>query len=121
MRFLLDMGLPPRVTQWLRDQGHQAEHIREIDRCSLDADILTMALERGAVILTSDKDFGDLIAQANLHRPSVILFRLTPAPTEVIVQRLKPVLDEYQELLKEGCLVTIAIGKPRFRKLPIRP
>ncbi|MFN8611643.1 MAG: DUF5615 family PIN-like protein [Vulcanimicrobiota bacterium] len=91
MRFLLDMGIPPRVTTWLRDQRHQAEHIREIDRCSLDADILTMALERRAVILTSDKDFGELIAQANLKKPSVILFRLTPAPTEVIVQRLKPV------------------------------
>lgn len=120
MNFLLDMGLPVRVTQWLRDQGHLAQHIRDIDKLALDADIIQMALETDAVILTSDKDFGQLIAQANLGRPSVILFRLTPAPTEVLVQRLKPLLENYQQQLKDGCLITVALGKPRLRMLPLK-
>lgn len=77
MNFLLDMGIPPRVVHWLRDQGHQAQHIREMNRTALDADIIELALATDAVILTSDKDFGQLIGEANLAKLSVILFRLT--------------------------------------------
>jgi predicted nuclease of predicted toxin-antitoxin system len=30
MRFLLDMNLPPALAEWLRSEGHDAVHIREI-------------------------------------------------------------------------------------------
>ena len=95
------------------------QHIREVDKTALDIEIIALALETDAVILTADKDFGKLIAESRMARPSVILFRLTPAPTEVIVKHLEPILSNHQEQLRQGCLITVGLGKPRLRNLPL--
>lgn len=119
MRFLLDMGISPKVAVWLREQGHLAEHIRDIDPRAFDEELVALATSSQAVILTSDRDFGALLAKANLTNPSVILFRLTPAPAGVVIEKLAPVLSAHAELLEKGCFITIALGKPRVRRLPL--
>jgi Domain of unknown function (DUF5615) len=35
MRFPADMGVPIRVVEWLRDQGHDARHLREEELLAL--------------------------------------------------------------------------------------
>lgn len=119
MKFILDMGIPPKVGHWLVEVGHEAIHIGEVNPRALDTEILEWAQEKNAIILTADKDFSDLLATRGLSSPSVILFRLTPAPPGQVIQRLEPVLKLYTEELEKGCLVTIAIGKARLRRLPI--
>lgn len=120
MNFLLDMGIPARLTEWFVNLGHQARHVRNVNKLASDSDIIRMALAFDEVILTADKDFGQVIAESNLAKPSVILFRLTPAPMEVVVRRLQPILETYETVLRQGCLITIALGKPRVKLLPIR-
>lgn len=120
MKFLLDMGISPRVVSWLQQNGHAAVHFNDIKPTASDTEILQMAQEEKAVILTADKDFCELLALRGLTSPSVILFRLTPAPAEEVIRRLAPVLVAYPEELDQGCLITIALGKPRLRLLPIR-
>jgi predicted nuclease of predicted toxin-antitoxin system len=36
MRFLVDNQLPPSLARWLRDRGHEAEHVFEIGLHLLD-------------------------------------------------------------------------------------
>ena len=59
MRFLADMGVSSRTVAWLRDNGHDAVHVRELglQRAS-DAEILRKAAEDTRVVLTMDLDFG---------------------------------------------------------------
>lgn len=119
LSFLLDMGISPKVAAWLREQGHLVEHIRDIDPRALDEELVALATKSQAIILTSDRDFGALLAKAKLTNPSVILFRLTPAPASAVIEKLAPVLSSHTELLEKGCFITIALGKPRVRKLPL--
>lgn len=54
MRFLGDMNIPSGVVQWLRDQGHDAAHLREQNLKRLpNGQIFHKADAEGRIILTS--------------------------------------------------------------------
>ena len=78
MKFLLDMGLARSIVNFLRDQGHDAVHLREqgLQRLS-DEDIIVKARAQERVILTHDLDFSRIMALSQSHQPSVITFRLS--------------------------------------------
>jgi predicted nuclease of predicted toxin-antitoxin system len=58
VRFLVDAQLPPALARWLKDAGHDAEHVQEAGlREATDAAIWTHALQTGAIIVTKDEDF----------------------------------------------------------------
>src|SRR5262249_30084299 len=65
MRFLLDMNLPPATAEWLRSEGLDAVHIREIGLAHLpDREVFARAAEEGRVVVTFDLDFGEIAGLA---------------------------------------------------------
>lgn len=83
MRFLADMGVSMSTVVTLREDGHDAVHLRELDAITLpDSRIVELARAQERVVLTFDLDFGALTAGSQTSRPSIVLFRLrnqTPA------------------------------------------
>lgn len=58
MKFILDQQLPPALAAWLRQRGHETEHVRDIGlRDAPDDEIWRRAESDGASILTKDEDF----------------------------------------------------------------
>lgn len=58
MRVLIDAQLPPGLCAWFRDQGVDAEHVRDhLGGQASDAAIARHATEQGVVLLTKDDDF----------------------------------------------------------------
>lgn len=58
MRFPGDMGVSMRVIRWLRDQGFDATHLRELSLQRLpNGEIFRLAAREGRVVLTFDLDF----------------------------------------------------------------
>jgi predicted nuclease of predicted toxin-antitoxin system len=77
MRFLADMGVAQSTVQWLRNEGHDAVHLREEKLHRLpNGAIFEKAYAESRVILTFDLDFGEIIALSRGKPVSVILFRL---------------------------------------------
>ncbi len=77
MRFLLDEGLPYRLAAHLHALGHDVTAVGHDYPFSLaDRAILDIATVERRIILTNDKDFGDLIFRDQLRHDGVILFRL---------------------------------------------
>lgn len=75
-RFLVDAQLPPVLAQWLRANGHGAEHVAEIGL--LDANdnaIWQRALQTGAAIITKDEDFSNRSVLATAA-PTIVWVRL---------------------------------------------
>ena len=63
MRFLLDMNLPPAMAGWLRAEGHDAVHVREIGLAGVpDHQVFARAAEDGRIVVTFDLDFGEIVA-----------------------------------------------------------
>lgn len=79
MRFIGNMGISPVTIQFLRSLGHEAKRLYEehLEKLS-DEEILDKARAESPIILTSDLDFGDLLAASAHELPSVILFRPCP-------------------------------------------
>jgi predicted nuclease of predicted toxin-antitoxin system len=58
VRFLVDTQLPAALARWLREKGHQAEYVLDVNFAqSKDTPIWRYAQEHGAVIVTKDEDF----------------------------------------------------------------
>src|SRR5574341_879523 len=100
MRFLADMGVSLRVVDWLRDQGHDAHHLREQGLQRLpDGEIFAKAVSEGRVVLTFDLDFGEIAALARGRKSSVVIFRLRNTRASHVIDRLSAVLAGSQEAL----------------------
>jgi predicted nuclease of predicted toxin-antitoxin system len=121
MRFLANMGISPLSVAFLPEQGHEAVHLHErgLDRLP-DHDILEMARNENAVVLTSDLDFGDLLAASGAALPSVIIFRLAPPMTATKVNaKLILILSDYANDLAQGAILSVSEKNIRVRRLPI--
>jgi predicted nuclease of predicted toxin-antitoxin system len=61
LNFIVDQQLPPLLAAWLRSQGHDAAHTRELDqKTAPDDDIWAAACKSGAIVVTKDQDFVQL-------------------------------------------------------------
>jgi predicted nuclease of predicted toxin-antitoxin system len=60
MRFLVDVCAGKELVDWLREQGHDVKEVREYNPRMNDDEILDWAKAEGRVIVTMDKDFGEL-------------------------------------------------------------
>ena len=120
MRFLLDMGISPMTATFLREMGHNAVHLLDEGLHRLpDPEIFAKARNEGAVLLTHDLDFADLVAASGEKLPSVILFRLRSMRPENVNRYLSLVLDRHSQSLEEGAVVSVAERRIRVRPLPL--
>ena len=105
MRFLADMGVDVRIAQWLRQQEHDAKHLRDegLHR-SPNGEIFAKAVAEDRVILTFDLDFGEIAALAGGRKASVVLFRLHNTRTSHVIARLAAVLARVPPLSRRGRL-----------------
>lgn len=65
MRFLADAGISPRTVEFLTSLGYEAVHVRALGMTqATDEAIVVRAAADGAVIVTFDLDFGDILGLA---------------------------------------------------------
>jgi len=75
VRFLIENTLSPAISDELNRSGHDAVHVRELGmQAASDGDVFDLA-QGGAVVVSTDTDFGTLLASRKETSPSVILFR----------------------------------------------
>ncbi|HUY31226.1 MAG TPA: DUF5615 family PIN-like protein [Pirellulales bacterium] len=61
MDFLADENVPRPLVAWIREAGHDVLHAPESQPGAEDTEWLSRAEVAGRVIVTSDKDFGELV------------------------------------------------------------
>jgi predicted nuclease of predicted toxin-antitoxin system len=61
MKFVADESVDREVLESLRRSGHDVAYIAELDPSLSDEDVLSAAHAAGAILITADKDFGELI------------------------------------------------------------
>jgi predicted nuclease of predicted toxin-antitoxin system len=82
-----------------------------------DEEVLEIARVEGRLLITEDKDFGELVYRLKRDLPGVIMLRLPTAGRESHGSRLKAVIDRHAGKLI-GCFTVIDQNKVRFRPLP---
>lgn len=121
MNLLVDACLSPVIAAALRDAGHDAVHVVDLDMVrSSDEEILARAKADGRVVVSADADFGALLAGSGAAGPSVVLLRsgddLTPGQQSIL---LTANLPQVAEDLERGAVVVLGRRRIRIRNLPI--
>jgi predicted nuclease of predicted toxin-antitoxin system len=79
MRFLANENFPLGSVRKLRTAGHDVLAIIEVEAGAKDPAVLDRAVAENRVLLTFDRDYGELIYRRNLPPPpGVIYLRLVP-------------------------------------------
>lgn len=61
MNFVADESVDRQVVDRLRQEGHQVRYVAEMEPGISDDAVLELANREAALLLTADKDFGELV------------------------------------------------------------
>ena len=115
MKFLLDENLGKQVAQFLQQSGHLVLRVKQISPGAEDAQVLTLATSKGAILLTSDKDFGELIFKYGQPHRGIILLRLPNQRSANKIEALKEIFSKHKDI-RGFMVVTEKDGKFRIKK-----
>ncbi len=119
MRILADENVPKDIAGWLRIAGHDVLVAAESEPGAADSDWVERADREQRLLLTSDKDYGDLVFRDKLTSHGIVLLRLddlTPAEMLLRLQNAWSVV----EANPTGQFIVVTPKKIRVRPLPPR-
>jgi predicted nuclease of predicted toxin-antitoxin system len=108
VRFLLDESADARIRSHLQSLGHDVVGIaREYPAGLSDRDVLAIAYRTSRIVITRDRDFGELVFVRKQPHAGVIYLRLgSSPPLATIAARLAQVFSEHAHELDRFLVVT---------------
>jgi predicted nuclease of predicted toxin-antitoxin system len=118
MRFLLDQSTDARLIIHLRGLGHNATRIgADYPAGIADLQVLALAHTERRILITDDRDFGELVVRSKQPHVGVIYLRLGPtAELSTKVARLDFVLTHYATQLDQFLVVTLRTVRVRVQQ-----
>ncbi|MEM7531272.1 MAG: DUF5615 family PIN-like protein [Chloroflexota bacterium] len=117
MKFLANENFPLPSVYLLRKAGHDVISISEESPGITDDLVLARAVSESCIILTFDRDYGELIYRIHLVSAPVLYFRYNPlTPQEPGMHVLR--LLEVSELDITDCFTVVDRQRIRQRPLP---
>ena len=112
MRFLVDESVGKKFSDIVRNSGRDVifvgDSIPEVD----DGIVLSFANMENRILITADKDFGELIFKLCKPSAGIILFRTSVADPKKRFEMARDILDK-----AEGKFVVVKEGQIRMRDL----
>lgn len=113
---LADENLNVQFIKDLRQEGHEVLSVYEQFKGLTDPSVVALALQGKAILVTEDKDFGELVFAHKIAKLTIVFLRYQKREIEMVRRLLIQVIREYA--VKEGnFFVTIARGKIRVTEL----
>lgn len=107
MKLVADEGVDLAIVETLRADGHVVTYVAEFSPGIDDAWILEHARRDGALLVTGDKDFGELVYRRGQATAGVLLLRLAGLTGEHKAAIVTAVLDRHEdELMNAFSVVT---------------
>jgi predicted nuclease of predicted toxin-antitoxin system len=94
------------------------EAIGELSRGAMDEQVLAHARAAGQILITFDRDFGELVYHRGAAVPAGIVYLRIPQPDPELAGRVLIELTQMPELVLEGRFTVVDSDKVRQRPLP---
>ena len=83
MRILADENIPRTMVEALRSVGHDVTAVASEAPGSTDNDVVALAIREGRLLVTGDKDFGEMVFRSGARiSAGVVLTRVHGTPDE---------------------------------------
>lgn len=105
LKFIVDECIGSLIAKWLTSIGYDVISIATEMRSSTDLTILNKAFSENRIIITNDKDFGDLVFHQKIQHAGIILMRLQNGSSENKVKVLENLLLNYSNHLAYNFIV----------------
>jgi predicted nuclease of predicted toxin-antitoxin system len=117
MNLLADESVDRAIVERLRQEGHATAYVAELSPSISDDAVLQQANNSGAVLLTADKDFGELVFRQGRVHAGVILLRLAGMQLAAKADLVAQVLRDYAAELP-GAFSVVSPTTLRIRQPP---
>jgi predicted nuclease of predicted toxin-antitoxin system len=119
LRFLADENFPAPSVALLRQQQMDVKFIAEIFPAYVDRNVLALAVEEQRILLTFDRDFGELVFfRGTQPPPAIVYFRFEPEsatePGEILLRLLENTTIELAGMMN-------VVTRTLIRKRPFPP
>jgi predicted nuclease of predicted toxin-antitoxin system len=115
VRFLADEGVDRQIVERLRLDGHQVAYVAEISPGIMDEAVLVESRATASVLITADKDFGELVYRQGQASSGVLLIRLWGLGPVVKAAVVSRAIQEYGQELP-GAFAVLSPGNIRIRR-----
>lgn len=120
MRLLVDEALQDAVAHRLEEAGHDVTHVRLLGLAGhTDQEVMAVAVDEDRALVTTDTDFGTILALTGAAGPNVLLLRGVGDSVDERVAAILDVLPRVEDVLAGGAVVAIEQDRYRIRYLPI--
>lgn len=116
LKFLIDVGVGKKVELFLKEQGHDIKTVRTIDPQMPDEEIIRLASSEDRMIITMDKDFGELVYHSKMNHRGVLLLRLEEATGDEKQEVVANILAEYSAEIV-NCFCVFQNDRLRIKKI----
>jgi predicted nuclease of predicted toxin-antitoxin system len=116
LKFLVDVGVGEKVEEYLLEKRYDTKSVRSLDQKMPDQEIIRLAALEKRIVITMDKDFGELVYHSGMDHCGILLLRLEDATGLEKQQVVAKILAKYADNMKNNFCV-YQNKKFRFRKL----
>ena len=113
MKFLLDSCISSFAVKDLKDSGFDVLWIPEIGKDPGDEAIIKKAFDEGWVLVTADKDFGELVFV--FGKPHSTIIRLVDIPAKEQGKFLLRLIETHKNDIEKTALITVERFRVRVR------
>ena len=117
MRFHANENIEVEVVEFLRGLGHDVTYAAEIEPRASDEQVLDRATAERRILITSDRDFGELCFLRGRPGHGVILLRGSDLTAQGRIRMLRQVLECNREL-DAGVFIVVSDKGIRRRPFP---
>jgi predicted nuclease of predicted toxin-antitoxin system len=105
MNLLADESVDGPIVERLRRAGHRVWYVAEMEPGASDGTVLDLANREGSLLLTADRDFGELVYRQHRLMPGVVLVRLAGLSPTQKAGVVASVVDEHGAVLPQAFTV----------------
>jgi len=116
IRFLADVNVEKAIVDFLLENEYDVRWIPDYDCEMLDEDLLNLANAEKRILITNDKDFGELTFLQKRISAGIILLRVRGQKAKDKVKLIKKLLQNYSDKVLYHFIV---ITKKKIRIIPM--
>ena len=105
MNFVADEGVDRCIVERLRQDGHRVWYVAEMAPAVTDEAALDIANREAALLLTADKDFGEMVFRQHRFSGGIVLVRLVGLSAARKAEVVAAAVDRHQSELAQGFTV----------------